>query len=162
MSPILAAENMLLAGALALMALLPIAEILLRAMFQVGIAGAASLTQHVALIAGMLGAAVAAREGRLLSLSTLDALLAGRSALFARLFTRAVAASVAALLCLAGFDLVLRRARRRQCDRRTGFRYGLGQAVLPLGFALITLRLAGSAGGQLAGACSDAGSSQAP
>ena len=50
----------------------------------------------------MLGAAVAAREGRLLSLSTLDSLLAGRSALVARLFTRAVAASAAALLCLAG------------------------------------------------------------
>ena len=144
MSAVLAAENLVLAGALALMALLPITEILLRAAFQAGISGAASLTQHVALMAGMLGAAVAAREGRLLSLSTLDSLLAGRSGLLARLFTRAVAASAAALLCLAGVDLV--------CAERgggnviaAGIPVWAGQAVLPLGFALITLRLAWSA-----------------
>ena len=63
LSAVLAAENVVLAGALALMAVLPIAEILLRAAFQVGIPGVASLTQHVVLIAGMLGAAVAARDG---------------------------------------------------------------------------------------------------
>src|SRR2546426_6904114 len=70
------------------MALLPVAEILLRALFRVGISGAASFTQHFALVAGMLGAAVAAREQRLLSLSTLDSLLDGRSAPLARFFTR--------------------------------------------------------------------------
>ena len=88
------AENLVLAAALASMALLPVAEILLRALLRVGISGAASFTQHFALIAGMLGAAVAAREQRLLSLSTLDSLLVGRSALLARLFTRTVAVIV--------------------------------------------------------------------
>src|SRR5438552_16049688 len=126
------------------MALLPLAEILLRATFQVGISGAASFTQHCALIAGMLGAAVAAREGRLLSLSMLDTLLEGRCALLARLFTRTVAVIVGALLCLASVESVL-------AERAGGnvIAYGipvwLGQAVLPLGFALITLRLAWAA-----------------
>jgi len=101
------AENLVLAAALALMALLPLAEILLRALFQAGISGAASFTQHCALIAGMLGAAVAARERRLLSLSTLDSLLSGRCALLARFFTRTVAAIVGALLCLASVEFVL-------------------------------------------------------
>ena len=104
---ILAAENLALAAALAALALLPIAEILLRALFQVGISGAASLAQHFALIAGMLGAVVAAREGRLLSLSTLDLLLHGPAALLARFFARAVAVIVATLLCLASAQFVL-------------------------------------------------------
>ena len=139
------AENLALAAALASMALLPMAEILLRALFRVGISGVASFTQHFALVAGMLGAAVAAREQRLLSLSTLDSLLDGRSAPLARFFTRTVAVIVGALLCLASVELVL-------AERAGGnvIAYGipvwLGQAALPLGFALITLRLAWSAG----------------
>jgi tripartite ATP-independent transporter DctM subunit len=152
MSAVLAAENVVLAGALALMALLPIAEIVLRAAFQVGIPGVASLTQHVVLIAGMLGAAVAAREGRLLSLSTLDSLLAGRSAFVARLFTRAVATSAAALLCLAGLDLVFAE-RTGSNVIAAGIPVWAGQAVLPLGFALITLRLAWSAAGSWPARC---------
>jgi len=146
----LAAENLALAAALAAMALLPLAEIVLRATLQVGISGAASFTQHCALIAGMLGAAVAAREQRLLSLSTLDSLLQGRSALLARFFTRTVAVIVGALLCLASIEFVL-------AERAGGnvIAYGvpvwLGQAVLPLGFALITLRLASSAAGSWPG-----------
>ena len=138
------AENLVLAAALASMALLPVAEILLRALLRVGISGAASFTQHFALIAGMLGAAVAAREQRLLSLSTLDSLLVGRSALLARLFTRTVAVIVGALLCLASVELVL-------AERAGGnvIAYGipvwLGQLALPLGFAAIAWRLAWSA-----------------
>ncbi len=130
-----AAENLALAAALAAMALLPLAEVALRATLQVGISGAASFTQHFVLVAGMLGAAVAAREGRLLALSKLDA---------ARFFTRTVAAATSALLCLASVDLVL-------AERAGGnaIAYGVpiwvGQAVLPLGFGAIALRLAWSA-----------------
>jgi len=140
-SAFLAVENLLLAAVLAAMALLPLAEILLRAIFQGGISGAASFTQHFALIAGMLGAAVAARERRLLSLSTLDSLLEGRTAAAARFFTGTVAVIVGALLCLASVDFVL-------AERAGGnvIAYGipvwLGQAALPAGFAVITLRLA--------------------
>ena len=144
MRPITVAENLAVAAALAIMALLPLAEIVLRATLHVGISGAASFTQHLALVVGMLGAAVAARQGRLLSLSTLDSLLDGRSALLARFFTRAVAVLIGALLCLASIEFVL-------AERAGGnvIAYGvpvwMGQAVLPLGFAMITLRLAWSA-----------------
>src|SRR5437867_13431133 len=89
------------------MALVPVAEILLRALLRVGISGAASFTQHFALIAGMMGAAVAALEQRLLSLSTLDPLLVGRGALLARFLTRTVAVIVGALLCHPSVDLML-------------------------------------------------------
>lgn len=143
MKPLAAAENLAVALALGTMALLPLAEIVLRATLHVGISGSASFTQHLALVVGMLGAAVAARQGRLLSLSTIDSMLTGRGALLARFFTRTVAVLVGALLCLASIEFVL-------AERAGGnvIAYGipvwLGQAVLPLGFALITLRLAWS------------------
>jgi len=136
-----ALENLALSAALGAMALLPLAEIALRALFHSGISGAASLTQHLTLVASMLGAAVAAREGRLLSLSTVDSLLDGRRALFARFFTRTVAVIVAALLLLASAEFVL-------AERAGGniIVYGipvwLAEAVLPLGFAILTARLA--------------------
>ena len=136
-----ALENLALSAALAAMALLPLAEIALRATIHVGISGAASLTQHLTLVASMLGAAVAAREGRLLALSTVDSLLVGRSALFARFYTRTVAVIVAALLFVASTQFVL-------AERAGGnlIVYGvpvwLAQAILPLGFAALTARLA--------------------
>src|SRR2546426_11710404 len=130
------------------MALVPVAEILLRALLRVGISGAASFTQHFALIAGMLGAAVAAREQRLLSLSTLDSLLVGRGAPLARFFTRTVAVIVGALLCLASVELVLAE-RAGGNVIAYGIPVGLGQGALPLCFALITLRLARAARGGL-------------
>ncbi|MDO8769979.1 MAG: TRAP transporter large permease subunit [Burkholderiaceae bacterium] len=138
------AENIVLAIVLAAMALLPLVEILLRALFQTGVSGAAAFTQHLALITGMLGAAVAAREGRLLSLSTLNSQLSGRVAALARLFTGTVAASVSALLLLASLDFVW-------AERAGGGKiaYGvpvwLGQVVLPIGFALILLRVSRAA-----------------
>jgi C4-dicarboxylate transporter DctM subunit len=134
-------ENIVLGAALALMAVLPLAETLLRAIFHVGISGSASFTQHLALIAGMLGAAVAAREGRLLSLSTLDSLLRGRALTLARYFTGSVAVIVGALLFLASLQFVL-------AERTAGsaIAYGIPvwvcQSVISIGFALITLRLA--------------------
>jgi len=136
-----AAENLAIAAVLAAMALVPLAEIALRGLFGVGISGAASFTQHLTLAAAMLGAALAAREGRLLSLSMLNELLEGRGAVLARGITGTVATLVGSLLTVASAQLVL-------AERAGGnvIAYGvpvwLGQAVLPLGFALITARLA--------------------
>jgi len=139
-------ENLALSAALGAMAILPLAEIALRATLHTGISGAASLTQHLALVASMLGAAVAAREGRLLSLSTVDSLLDGKSAIVVRFFTRTVAVIVAALLFLASAEFVV-------AERAGGnvIVYGipvwLAEAVLPLGFAILTARLACGAAG---------------
>ena len=133
-------ENILLGATLAAMAVLPLAEILLRAIFHAGISGAASFTQHLALIAGMVGAGVAARERRLLSLSTFDSLLGGRALTLARYFTGSVAAIVGALLAVASLQFVL-------AERTAGnaIAYGIPlwvcQSAIPFGFALITLRL---------------------
>ncbi|MGQ0666562.1 MAG: TRAP transporter large permease [Nitrospiraceae bacterium] len=136
-----AVENTVLVLALAAMALLPITEIVLRTLFRVGVSGAATFTQHLALIAGMLGAVAAAREGRLLSLSSLNSLLNNGSATLVRHFTGTVAVVVGGLLSLASFEFV-------NVERAGGstIAYGVpvwvAQAALPIGFTLITLRLA--------------------
>ena len=139
-----AAENAGLVAALAVMALLPLVEIALRATLKAGVSGAAAFTQNLALVAGMLGAVVAAREGRLLSLSTLPSLLSPAASTLARQFTGIVSAAIAALLFVASVGFV--------CAERDGgnlIAYGvpvwLMAAALPAGFALMTVRLAADA-----------------
>lgn len=134
-------ENLALAAVIGAMALLPLAEIVLRAAFGTGISGAASLTQHLVLVVGMLGAAIAAREGRLLSLFAAQGLLKGRVAPLARSFAMTVAVVVSALLCIAACQFVLAEHAGGRVIAY-GIPVWLGQAVLPLGFALICLRLA--------------------
>ena len=137
-------ENLILAFAMVSMALIPVIEIGLRAMLGTGIAGAASFTQHFVLIAGMLGAAVAAREGKLISVAAVPALLRGQGLKVARLIAGAVAVAVSAVLYAASMQLVL-------AERAGGnvIAYGIpvwvGQAILPVGFALIAWRAARAA-----------------
>ncbi|HEU4646238.1 MAG TPA: TRAP transporter large permease subunit [Burkholderiales bacterium] len=137
-------ENLLLAVVLGAMALVPLCEIVLRATLGVGISGAASFTQHFVLAAGMLGAAIAAREGRLIALVVPGTQATGPVAARTRALAGVVAVVVTALLFAASIDFVL-------AERAGGsvIAYGIpvwaGQAVLPLGYALIGLRLARAA-----------------
>ena len=70
-------EDSVASLALAAMALLPILEILLRRVFGVGIPASGPIVQHLTLWVGFLGAAIAAREGKLLALAS-GAALRGR------------------------------------------------------------------------------------
>jgi len=67
-------ENYLLAAALAVMVVLPLAEITLRGVWRTGISGASTIVQHLTLVVGMLGGALAARDRRLLAIAGLTAL----------------------------------------------------------------------------------------
>ncbi|KAB2948876.1 MAG: TRAP transporter small permease subunit, partial [Thermoanaerobaculia bacterium] len=68
--------------------------------------GAGPFVQHLTLWLGLLGAAVAAREGKLLSLATVEYLPAGRARRLAGIVGGAVGAAVAALLAAASVQLV--------------------------------------------------------
>ncbi len=133
-------ENVVLAAALGAMAVLPLAEIVLRTVFGFGIPGSASLVQHLTLWVGMLGGAVAAREDRLLALSTGSALLKGRWKAAARIFSGSVAASVAALLCAASVQFV--RTERAGGDIFVGrVPLFVVELILPVGFFAVAFRL---------------------
>ena len=57
---------------------LPLSEVVLRRFFNTGVPGAAPFTAHLTLIVGLVGAAIAAREGKLLALATGTMLPEGR------------------------------------------------------------------------------------
>jgi C4-dicarboxylate transporter DctM subunit len=128
-------EDLALAGVLLAGTLVPLVEILLRAAVGDGIENAANLVQHATLVAGMTGAAVAAREGRLL---TFGAALPvqGRAGRWGRL----AGGCVAALLAASAWDFV-------EAERASGSVLVRGlplwtvQSVLPAGFALIAWRI---------------------
>ncbi|MBI3262897.1 MAG: TRAP transporter large permease subunit [Acidobacteria bacterium] len=133
-------EDLLLGLALLLMFVLPLAEIVLRRLAGIGIPGSIPIVQHLMLWVGFLGAAIAAREGTLLALATGAFLPEGRVRRFAAIFSAAVAAAIAALLCRGAVDLVVG-------ERETGtmvagsIRAWTAQLVLPISFALIAVRL---------------------
>jgi tripartite ATP-independent transporter DctM subunit len=143
------AENAALAIAFALTVGLPLAELALRATLRIGIEGVAALVQHLTLALGMMGAAVAAREQRLLSLAPAT-LLTGPWGRAARFAAGALSAAVAALLALAAADFV---AIERAAGSTLTYRIPvwLAELPLPLGFALISARLAWHAASSLPG-----------
>jgi len=133
------AENALVVGALAAMVALPLADTLLRKFFNTGIAGSIPFVQHFTLMVGMLGGAIAAREGRLLSLSPLGQFLHGGWKSAAAIISGAVAAAVSGLLCYASLQLF------QSTPAEKTVAYGISvrafQALLPVGFGAIALRL---------------------
>lgn len=133
-------ENTLLALGLGAMLILPLAEMMLRATLAIGIEGVSALVQHLTLVTAMLGAALAAREGRLLAFAT-AAFLPARAQRLARTLTAVLAITITAVLCGSGYLLV-------QSERLGGntLAYGIPrwgvELVLPGAFGLILLRLA--------------------
>jgi tripartite ATP-independent transporter DctM subunit len=144
-----AAENAILSLVFAVLALLPLAEIVLRAAAGIGFQGTSSIVQHLTMAIGMLGATVAARDERLIAFSGAT-LLKGFAAAAARLLGYAAAAAVSALLCYASLQLVdAERAGGRILAH--GVPVWAVQLLLPLGFGAIALRLLLRSSGQLAG-----------
>jgi tripartite ATP-independent transporter DctM subunit len=134
-------ENITVSFALGLMVILPLAEALLRRTLHVSIPGSVALVQHMVLVVGMLGGAIAAREQRLLALSNVgDTKLHGWHKSVARVFTSGVAVAVCGFLTLAAWQFV-------KIERESGrtLSYGIPvwivQWILPLGFAAIALRV---------------------
>jgi len=134
------AENLGVTAALLAMMLLPVAEAVLRKTTRVGIVGATVIVQHLTLIVGMLGGAIAAREGRLLALSALTTVLHGRVKTVVTIFSQSFAAAVSAFLCVASVQFV-----RSEIPAAHVIAYGIKtwyvQSLLPVGFGVITARL---------------------
>src|SRR5205823_3732128 len=100
-------EDAVVALAFAALIVLPLAETVLRKTLGLGISGSTSLVQHFTLVLGMLGGAIAAREKRLLPLSTLGTLLKGRMKTAASVFSGSCSAAISALLCVASVQFVM-------------------------------------------------------
>jgi C4-dicarboxylate transporter DctM subunit len=131
-----------LAGtALALMTLIPLAEMAMRPMLGRGVDNAPLLVQHLGLVLAMLGALAAERQGHLTTLGSSAALLGGaRLQALARVLAQGSAALVCGLLALASWRFVASEIQAHQ-----PLAYGVPvwwvMACMPLGFALLGAKL---------------------
>jgi C4-dicarboxylate transporter DctM subunit len=134
------AEDAIATLAMLAMVVLPLLEIFVRRAFGVGVPGSGPFVQHLTLWVGFLGAAIAAREGKLLALATGTFIPDGRTRRAAEVFAAGVAAFAATVLAWGGVQLVL-------SERDAGTTIGadvpawVAQLVLPIAFALIAARL---------------------
>jgi tripartite ATP-independent transporter DctM subunit len=141
-----AAEEGLAALCLLAMVALPLLEIAVQRAGGVGVPGSVPFVQHLTLWVGFLGAALAAREGRLLALAPMS-LLPEVSPLrrFADPFGAGVGAGVATLLALAALGF-LGISREEGAVIAAAVPAWAAQLVLPAGFALVASRLVWGAG----------------
>ncbi len=132
-------ENALVMFVLAGLVILPLTEVVLRLLHRAGVAGSSAFVQHFTLLVGVLGGAIAAREHRLLSLSSLPNLLAGQWKTVASLFSSGLASAISVVLCLAGWQFV----QAEPADKMLAYGIPLRffQLFLPAGFGLVALRL---------------------
>ncbi len=142
-------EDLLLVVPMVALVVLPLVETVLRR-FHTGISGSTAFVQHLTLIIGMFGGAIAARDGRLLSFSALAGLLKGKIKSAAKVFSSATAAAISAFLCVASVQFLL-------TEKAAGGRLAYNiptwivELVLPLGFGLVAVRLVGHAAGSWKG-----------
>ena len=120
---------------------LPLAEIILRRFFSTGIPGSAPFTAHLTLIIGLGGAAIAAREGKLLTLATGTFLPEGLPQHIASIFAALVGAMVATILALGGLRL-LEVHQESAKEIALGVPVWVADLAFPLAFGAIALRLA--------------------
>ena len=119
---------------------LPLAEVVLRRLFGTGIPGAAPFTSHLTLIVGLVGAAIAAREGKLLALATGTLLPEGWLRDVAKVISALVGSMVSTVLALGGLRL-LQVHREAAKPIALGIPVWVVDLAFPIAFGLIALRL---------------------
>ena len=126
--------------ALAAMVILPLAEIVARGVFSSPIPGSGPFTQHLTLWVGFLGAALAAKDGKLLALATGELWPEGPSRQVAKVLASAVASGVTVMLAHAAWQLMVIE-KEAGTEIAVGVPTWVGQLAMPLAFAVIALRL---------------------
>src|ERR1017187_1143394 len=137
-------EKALAIGAISVMSLLPVVEMVARLLGSSGIPGSVVFVQQLTLWVAFLGAALAASGDRLLSLSA-NTFLPRQWTVPVRVFGCGLTAAIAASLCWASFQFVV-------SERIGGKMLALGvpswvpAVVMPVGFLLVAIRAIRGAG----------------
>ena len=135
-------ENALVIALLSIMVVLPLLEAVLRRVTGVGFPGALPIVQHLTLWIALLGAAVAAREDRLLTMGTVQLIRTPGAKRGARVLTSTVAGGVSMLLARAGLDLVLIESAAGGTATVAGAPVWIMMTVIPVAFAAMAVRIA--------------------
>ena len=137
-------EALVCAGSLLGMVLLPIGDLLLRAVTHANIPGAVEYTQHLSLWVGFFGAVVAARQGRHLSLAA-QPTSASRANRSRRWLIATLSATISLCLAVASWKFL---ATELDSPLRIGGWLSIPAAasVLPIAFALMSVHFVARAG----------------
>jgi tripartite ATP-independent transporter DctM subunit len=133
-------ENRIASLALGGIMILPLAEIVSRRFLGAAIPGSGAFAATLTLWLGMLGAAIAARDGKLLTLATGEFLPKGPIGTVAHIIAGTIGALISTIFALGGGALV-------HSDRLAGDHVAAGlptwvaDLALPIGFGLIAIRL---------------------
>ena len=131
------AENALLIAAVVLLIAFPILERIFRP-FGFGITGSADFVQHLTLIIAMIGGSIAARENRLLAISTFSQFAPPRWTPCIKIFSHSIAAAITVALGVAGVQMI---ASEPSGTIAYGVQKWALQLVIPFGFASIAVRI---------------------
>ncbi|MBE0602609.1 MAG: TRAP transporter large permease subunit [Deltaproteobacteria bacterium] len=138
--PIARFESAVSVALLVGMALLPLLEIVGRRLWRTGIPGSGALVQHATLWIGLLGGAIAARDGRLLALGHLADRFPRPYREILNCFSAAVSTALTMALAWSGFQLV--RAEWADSPYVVPFLpLWVAESVIPAGFLLIAWRI---------------------
>jgi C4-dicarboxylate transporter, DctM subunit len=133
-------ENLVAGLALGGIMVLPLAEIASRKFLETTIQGSGAIASNLTLWLGLLGAAIAARDGKLLTLATGEFMPKGRIGEAAHIIAAFLGAAISTLFALGGRVLVL--SDREAGDMITsGLPTWVADLALPVGFGLIAGRL---------------------
>ena len=133
-------ENWMTAAGLCLMALFPLIEICSRILGIVGLVGTTDYVRHLTLWVGFLGAMLAARENRHLSLHAGVDFLPDRPRRIIRIGTAALATAVCGSLAWAGFEFV--RSEYSSPAMIAGWiPQWTAIVIMPISFGFVALRL---------------------
>jgi tripartite ATP-independent transporter DctM subunit len=128
------------------MAILPVLEIGARTLFDAGVPGAYGYVQNLTLWVGFLGAMIASRNGVHLGFANTKLDLPKRLSTVASVFSATAATAVAAGLTWAAFRFL--QSEMVSSELVAGWLpIWVVEAILPLGFAVMTIRFTLNAGG---------------
>ncbi|MBI3492399.1 MAG: TRAP transporter large permease subunit [Acidobacteria bacterium] len=133
-------EDSVASLALLAMVILPLLEIVWRRAFSRGIPASGPIVQHLTLWVGFLGAAIAAREGKLLALATGTFIPPGRWRRAADILAAAFGACSALILAWGGYQMVMSE-REAGANIGAGIQTWVAELVLPIAFAFIAARI---------------------
>ncbi|MFB0517636.1 MAG: TRAP transporter large permease subunit [Candidatus Neomarinimicrobiota bacterium] len=135
-----ALEDLAVILILTIMAVLPMAEVLAREIFKTSITGSIVMVQHLTLWIGFVGAMLASREGRLLSLTGETTWLRDRWGEWAGVGSGIASVGVTFALLVASYHLMsVERAFPRSIQGP--IQIWMAQLVMPVGFGIMAWRL---------------------
>jgi TRAP-type C4-dicarboxylate transport system permease small subunit len=142
-------EKYLVAVMLSVMILLAFLQIILRNFFSTGISWGDPLVRYLVLWVGFIGAGLATKEGKHITIEIFSRWFSGHSRLYLKAIAYLVSAFVCGLLTFAGWAFV-RNEAQMGATSFLKIPTWIPQIIIPVTFTLITLRFAFSFFAELA------------